>query len=156
RARRRFRRRAGRTVRVRLAHDLAPLEGPGAGPADREAKRRVSPAVSPATGGFETGIEMDRHIYLVLGIDSGLVGRVRQARASGASAARAENKETVVTQTQSPARRDEVVVVRRRLRAAREFVFQAWTDPRRFARWFGPKTWTVERCELDPQTGGSW
>src|SRR5262249_7761395 len=30
------------------------------------------------------------------------------------------------------------------------------TDPRRFARWFGPKTWTVERCELDPQTGGSW
>ncbi len=54
------------------------------------------------------------------------------------------------------AMQDRVVVVRRRFRAPREFLFQAWTDPTRFARWFGPKTWTVERCELDPRAGGSW
>ena len=32
----------------------------------------------------------------------------------------------------------------------------AWTDPARFARWFGPKGWTVERCEVDARPGGSW
>lgn len=59
--------------------------------------------------------------------------------------------------TQNPgAQRDHVVVARRRLLASRKFLFQAWTDPARFARWFGPRTWTVERCEIDPRIGGSW
>jgi uncharacterized protein YndB with AHSA1/START domain len=59
--------------------------------------------------------------------------------------------------TQSPGvQQEQVVVARRRLRASRKFLFQAWTDPVRFARWFGPKTWMVERCELDPRKGGSW
>jgi uncharacterized protein YndB with AHSA1/START domain len=53
-------------------------------------------------------------------------------------------------------KQDRVVVVRRRLRAPRKFLFQAWTEPARFVRWFGPKTWTVERCELDLRAGGTW
>jgi uncharacterized protein YndB with AHSA1/START domain len=51
---------------------------------------------------------------------------------------------------------DRLVVVRRRFRASREFLFQAWTDPKRFARWFGPKGWTVDRCEVDARPGGNW
>ena len=46
--------------------------------------------------------------------------------------------------------------VRRRIRASRSFLFKAWTDPVRFVRWFGPKAWAVERCEIDVRPGGSW
>jgi uncharacterized protein YndB with AHSA1/START domain len=59
--------------------------------------------------------------------------------------------------TENPgAQRDRVVSVRRRIRTSRAFLFQAWTDPARFVRWFGPKAWTVERCEIDARRGGSW
>jgi uncharacterized protein YndB with AHSA1/START domain len=53
--------------------------------------------------------------------------------------------------------RGRVVGVRRRIRATRAFLFKAWTDPVRFVRWFGPKAWMVERCEIDARlavTGG--
>jgi uncharacterized protein YndB with AHSA1/START domain len=49
-----------------------------------------------------------------------------------------------------------VVGVRRRIRASRAFLYQAWTDPARFLQWFGPTTWTVERCEIDARAGGAW
>jgi uncharacterized protein YndB with AHSA1/START domain len=52
--------------------------------------------------------------------------------------------------------RDRTVTLRRRFRAPRAFLFQAWTDPAQFARWFGPKAWTVERCKIDARPGGSW
>jgi uncharacterized protein YndB with AHSA1/START domain len=52
--------------------------------------------------------------------------------------------------------RDRVVVLRRRFAASCEFLFRAWTDPADFSRWFGPKGWVVERCELDPRPGGWW
>jgi uncharacterized protein YndB with AHSA1/START domain len=52
--------------------------------------------------------------------------------------------------------RDRVVVVRRRFQTSRAFLFQAWTDPDRFVRWFGPKGWTLERCEVDARPGGRW
>ena len=52
--------------------------------------------------------------------------------------------------------RDRIVGVRRRIRASRAFLFKAWTDPVRFVRWFGPKAWTVERCEIDARPGGTW
>jgi uncharacterized protein YndB with AHSA1/START domain len=58
---------------------------------------------------------------------------------------------------QSPeTKRDRIVVARRCIRAPRKFLFEAWTDPARFARWFGPRTWTVERCEIDLRPGGAW
>jgi uncharacterized protein YndB with AHSA1/START domain len=52
--------------------------------------------------------------------------------------------------------RNRVVAVRRLLYAPRTFLFQAWTDPARFGRWFGPKGWTIERCEVDARVGGAW
>jgi uncharacterized protein YndB with AHSA1/START domain len=52
--------------------------------------------------------------------------------------------------------REKVVAVRRRIRATRPFLYAAWTDPARFVRWFGPKAWTVERCEIDARLGGRW
>lgn len=52
--------------------------------------------------------------------------------------------------------RDRIVGVRRHIRATRAFLFQAWTDPARFIRWFGPQAWSVERCEIDARPGGSW
>ena len=52
--------------------------------------------------------------------------------------------------------RERIVGVRRRIRATRAFLYAAWTDPARFVHWFGPKAWTVERCALDPRTGGEW
>jgi uncharacterized protein YndB with AHSA1/START domain len=35
-------------------------------------------------------------------------------------------------------------------------LFRAWTDPARYVRWFGPKAWTVEHCEIDARPGGAW
>ncbi|MGX2992919.1 SRPBCC family protein [Streptomyces sp. JNUCC 64] len=42
--------------------------------------------------------------------------------------------------------------------ASREEVFAAWTEPGRFARWFGPRMLTtpVERVALDVRPGGRW
>jgi len=54
------------------------------------------------------------------------------------------------------AQQDRVVGVRRRIRAPRTFLYRAWTDPAQFVRWFGPKKWTVECCEIDARPGGSW
>jgi uncharacterized protein YndB with AHSA1/START domain len=54
------------------------------------------------------------------------------------------------------ARSDRIVGVRRRIRATPAFLYQAWTNTERFIRWFGPKGWTVERCEIDACAGGTW
>jgi uncharacterized protein YndB with AHSA1/START domain len=48
----------------------------------------------------------------------------------------------------------EDLVLTRVVRAPRERVFEAWTDARHFARWFGPHAATVTDCELDPRPGG--
>jgi uncharacterized protein YndB with AHSA1/START domain len=40
--------------------------------------------------------------------------------------------------------------------APRELVFQAFTEPRRLAEWFGPKGWTLPECDVDLRPGGEW
>jgi uncharacterized protein YndB with AHSA1/START domain len=60
-----------------------------------------------------------------------------------------------MTPAQQP-ERNRVVAVRRWIHAPLKFLFQAWTDPARFSRWFGPRGWTVERCEVDARPGGAW
>ncbi len=52
--------------------------------------------------------------------------------------------------------RERVAAVRRLFHAPRGFLFRAWTDPALFAKWFGPRGWTIDRCEVDAQAGGSW
>lgn len=37
-----------------------------------------------------------------------------------------------------------------------ELVFRAWTERDRFARWMGPKGFTVTFCELDASNGGAY
>jgi uncharacterized protein YndB with AHSA1/START domain len=52
--------------------------------------------------------------------------------------------------------REKVSTIRRLIAADRAFLFAAWTDQALFAQWFGPASWTVERCALDPRPGGAW
>ncbi|OUC97838.1 SRPBCC family protein [Streptosporangium minutum] len=42
--------------------------------------------------------------------------------------------------------------------ARREQVYAAWTQPERFARWFGPRVFTTpaDRVVLDVRPGGAW
>jgi uncharacterized protein YndB with AHSA1/START domain len=48
------------------------------------------------------------------------------------------------------------IVMRRGFRAPRARVFEAWTRPELVARWLGPRSWTMERCEIDLRVGGAW
>lgn len=46
------------------------------------------------------------------------------------------------------------LVLMRVFDAPRELVFKAWTEPEHFARWWGPKGWTVPVCQIDLRPGG--
>lgn len=48
------------------------------------------------------------------------------------------------------------VVFTRLIRAPRELVFKAWTDPKHLARWWGPRGMTNPVCEVDARPGGAW
>jgi uncharacterized protein YndB with AHSA1/START domain len=48
------------------------------------------------------------------------------------------------------------VAVSRVFDAPRELVWQAWTEPRHMAQWFGPKVFTNPVCEIDLRVGGAW
>jgi len=47
------------------------------------------------------------------------------------------------------------LVLTRVFDAPRELVFQAWTDPKHLAQWWGPKGFTNPVCELDLRPGGA-
>lgn len=55
-----------------------------------------------------------------------------------------------------PATADKVVNTRRVFALPRDRLFRAWTDPAEFAKWWGPVSWTVKRCELDVRADGAW
>ena len=46
------------------------------------------------------------------------------------------------------------LTLKRRLNAAPETVYAAWTDPQRLTRWFGPDAGAVTRAETDVRVGG--
>ncbi|NBD27481.1 SRPBCC family protein [Paenibacillus glycinis] len=48
------------------------------------------------------------------------------------------------------------LVATRVIRAPKETVFDAWTDPELLARWWGPKGFTNTFSEFDPRPGGTW
>ncbi len=48
------------------------------------------------------------------------------------------------------------LAITRVLDAPRALVFEAWTDPERLVRWFGPRGFSVSACELDVRPGGAW
>lgn len=46
------------------------------------------------------------------------------------------------------------IVVSRSFHAPIEMLWQAWTDPEHFMRWYGPKGFTTPTCEIDLHVGG--
>ncbi len=52
--------------------------------------------------------------------------------------------------------RDRELVFTRVFDAPRELVFEAWTDPRHVAQWWGPKGFTTTISEMDVRPGGVW
>ena len=48
------------------------------------------------------------------------------------------------------------LVITRVFDASREAVWKAWTDPRRFTRWWGPKGYTAPACRMDLRVGGKY
>ena len=49
---------------------------------------------------------------------------------------------------------EQALVIERVFDAPRELVWQAWTEPEHFMRWYGPKGFTVPTCEIDFRVGG--
>ena len=43
----------------------------------------------------------------------------------------------------------------REFAAPRSLVWRAWTEPQQFARWFGPRGFTIPRIEFDVRAGGA-
>ncbi|MDQ2954209.1 MAG: SRPBCC domain-containing protein [Pseudomonadota bacterium] len=48
------------------------------------------------------------------------------------------------------------LTLKRRLNAAPEKVYAAWTEPAQIAKWFGPDTGAVTRTETDVRVGGRY
>ena len=51
---------------------------------------------------------------------------------------------------------DREIATTRIFDAPRELVFQAWTDPARIARWWGPRGFTTSTYAMDVRPGGVW
>jgi uncharacterized protein YndB with AHSA1/START domain len=48
------------------------------------------------------------------------------------------------------------LTLKRRLDAAPEKVYAAWTDPEKIVKWFGPDAGPVKHAETDVRTGGHY
>jgi uncharacterized protein YndB with AHSA1/START domain len=48
------------------------------------------------------------------------------------------------------------MVITRTFDAPRELVWQAWTDPQLFMRWWGPSAFTCPVCRMDVRVGGKY
>src|SRR5688572_23324037 len=46
------------------------------------------------------------------------------------------------------------LVLERTLKAPRELVWQAWTDPKHLKQWFAPKPYQISEVEMDLRPGG--
>jgi Uncharacterized conserved protein len=51
---------------------------------------------------------------------------------------------------------DREIVLSRVIKAPRELVFSAWTDPRHLPQWFGPAGFRVETKSMDLRVDGEW
>ncbi|WP_276353333.1 SRPBCC family protein [Cohnella caldifontis] len=54
-----------------------------------------------------------------------------------------------------PQEQEKELTITRIYKQPREFVFRGWTDPRLFAKWWGPEGFTNSACELDVRPGGT-
>jgi uncharacterized protein YndB with AHSA1/START domain len=60
----------------------------------------------------------------------------------------------MATRTSDSSERE--LVITRLLDAPRHLVFQAWTDPDRVARWWGPQGFITLYCKMDVRQGGAF
>lgn len=51
---------------------------------------------------------------------------------------------------------DREIVITRVFDAPRKLVWQAWTDPKHVAQWWGPRDFTARVTELNLRVGGAW
>lgn len=51
---------------------------------------------------------------------------------------------------------DREIVITRIMNAPRELVFEAWTNPKHVAHWWGPNGFTSTIYEMDVRPGGVW
>ena len=51
---------------------------------------------------------------------------------------------------------DREILMTRVFDAPRDLVFDAFTRPELLKRWFGPRGWTLETCEIDHRVGGGF
>jgi uncharacterized protein YndB with AHSA1/START domain len=61
---------------------------------------------------------------------------------------------TGTLQVTTPTERE--VVMTRVFDAPRHLVYDAFTKPELLKRWFGPRGWSLEVCEIDFRVGGRW
>lgn len=55
-----------------------------------------------------------------------------------------------------PASDERAIVITRVFDAPRELVWQAWTDPKQVAHWWGPNGFTTTIEKMDVRPGGAW
>jgi uncharacterized protein YndB with AHSA1/START domain len=48
------------------------------------------------------------------------------------------------------------IVLTRVFDAPRHMIYDAWTKPELLKRWFGPRGWSLEVCDIDLKVGGKW
>jgi uncharacterized protein YndB with AHSA1/START domain len=61
----------------------------------------------------------------------------------------------MVTDTSAkPSQRE--LVITREFDAPRELVYEAWTDPRHAAQWWGPRHHPARSIKMDVRPGGAW
>ncbi|HEY1434686.1 MAG TPA: SRPBCC domain-containing protein, partial [Thermoanaerobaculia bacterium] len=51
---------------------------------------------------------------------------------------------------------EQQVSVTRTIRASRQRVFRAWTEPELMMRWFVEGDWEMSLCEIDLRPGGTY
>ena len=61
-----------------------------------------------------------------------------------------------MNQLKVEARGEREIVMTRDFDAPRQLVFDAFSKPELLKRWFGPRGWTLEVCEVDHRVGGSF
>ena len=61
-----------------------------------------------------------------------------------------------MTTTTTVDRASHTITFQRRLRAAREDVFDAWTHPEQLAAWWDPTGVPLAKCEIDARPGGAF
>ena len=60
------------------------------------------------------------------------------------------------TTTSSSTTTDREIVTRRLIAAPRALVFEAWTDPKHVAHWFGPDGFVTTTHSMEVRPGGVW